>query len=75
MKKSKVIATCLVNSDMFNRIDDAENRVYQVSLEEFQDISFAQWNKDLNERNAEQIIKNVGRASMINVKKLIEDLW
>lgn len=74
LKKSTVIATCLVNSNMYNRIEDAENRVYQVFLDEFTDNNFAIWNQDLHDGIAEQIIKNVGRASRINVKRFIEDL-
>jgi len=33
------------------------------------------WNQDLYDGIADQIIKNVGRASKINVKRFIEDLW
>jgi hypothetical protein len=31
MRRSTIIATCLVNSNMINRIEDAEHRVEQVS--------------------------------------------
>lgn len=75
MKKSTIIATCLVNSNMINRIDDAENRVYQVFIDEFPASNFAEWNQEINESVARQIIKNVGRTSRINVKLFIEELW
>lgn len=74
MKKSTVIATCLVNSSMINRLEDAENAVRQVFLDEFPESNFAQWNREIDDQVAEQIIKNVGRASQINVRKFIEDL-
>jgi len=60
---------------MFNRIEDAEIRVYQVFLDEFLDKNYVMWNQDLYDGIADQIIKNVGRASKINVKRFIEDLW
>jgi uncharacterized Ntn-hydrolase superfamily protein len=75
LKKSTIIATCLVNSNMINRIDDAENRVYQVFIDEFPASNFAEWNQEINESVARQIIKNVGRTSRINVKLFIEELW
>lgn len=71
----KNITIISVNSNMFNRIEDAENRVYQVSLDKFRDKNFAIWNQDLYDRHAEQIVKNVGCASRINVKSFIGDLW
>lgn len=60
---------------MINRIDDAENRVYQVFIDAFPASIFAEWNQEINESVARQIIKNVGRASRINVKLFIEELW
>jgi hypothetical protein len=75
VKKSRVIATCLVNSRMIARIEDAEHAVKQIFLEEFPAANFAQWDQDLDDRAAEHIIKTVGRASQINVKRFIEDLW
>lgn len=74
MKKSKVIATCLVNSNMFNRIEDAEHAVRQVFLDEFPGASYPHWDREMDDAAAEHIIKTVGRASRINVKLFIEDL-
>lgn len=74
MKKSTIIATCLVNSNMINRHEDAENAVYQIFLDEFKNDNFYKWNTEVNDHVAQNIIRNVGRASRINVKKFIEDL-
>jgi hypothetical protein len=75
MKKSRVIATCLVNSSMFNRLEDAEHAVRGVFLAEFPKAIYTHWDREISDQTADQIIKSVGRASMINVKKFIEDLW
>jgi hypothetical protein len=75
MKKSKAIATCLVNSGMIYRLEDAENEVRQIFLREFPQSNFVLWDQDIDDRTAEQIIKDVGRASRINVRKFIEDFW
>ncbi len=75
MRKSTVIAKCLVNSNMIGRLEDAENSVKQIFLDEFPKSSFAEWNHDITNKTAENIIRSVGRASRINVRKFIEDLW
>lgn len=75
MLKSTVIAQCLVNSRMITRMEDAEARVRGVFEDEFPEADYADWNRDINDKTAQHIIQSVGRASMINVKKFIEDLW
>jgi hypothetical protein len=74
MKRSTVIATCLVNSNMIRRLEDAESRVHGVFLDEFPNADFNRWNRPLDEQTARNIIKNVGRASRINVRMFIQDL-
>lgn len=74
MKKSTIIAQCLVNSNMITRIEDAENRVFQVFVDEFPNENYNRWNQEVDNNYGEQIIKNVGRASRINVRRFIEDL-
>jgi hypothetical protein len=59
---------------MINRIKDAERRVEQVFRDEFPHEDFAGWNRELNDQTANTIIKNVGRASRINVRMFIDDL-
>jgi hypothetical protein len=75
MKRSTLIATCLVKSDMIARLEYAEQCVQQTFLSEFPNSNFSEWNHDINEETAEDIIRRVSRASRINVKKFIEDLW
>jgi hypothetical protein len=59
---------------MFSRIEDAEQAVRQVFHDEFPAANYLHWDVDIDDRNAEHIIKTVGRASRINVKLFIEDL-
>jgi hypothetical protein len=75
MEKSAIIATCLVNSSIINRLEDAENIVQNVFLTEFPQRQFNEWNREMDDRTAEEIVRNVGRASRINVRKFIEDLF
>ena len=75
MKKSTVIAKCLVNSNMIDRLEDAKNSVRQVFQSEFPNSNFTKWDQEIDDQAAENIINNVGRASRINVKTFIEDIW
>jgi len=74
MRKSTVIATCLVNSSIVNRLEDAEHLVKQVFADEFPLENFHQWNREMDENTAKNIIRNVGRVMRINVKQFVEDL-
>ena len=75
MKKSTIIAKCLVNSNMISTMEDAENTVSQIFHEEFPNKLYEVWNQVVSQNIAENIINNVGRASRINIKSFIEDLW
>lgn len=75
MKNSAVVAACLVNSNMIVGSDDAERAVHRVFDEEFPGDSFTKWDTEIDDHTAKEIIISVGRASRINVKKFIEDLW
>jgi len=74
MRKSTVISQCLVNSKMIGLLEDAEHRVRGVFEDEFPRRDFARWNDELDDSVAAQMIRNVGKASRIDVKKFIEDL-
>ena len=74
MRKSKIIAKCLRNSDMVSSIEDGESIVMQVFLDEFPRRDFDEWNTELENEDARQIIKNVGRATQIRVDLFIKDL-
>ncbi len=75
MRKAEVIATCLVNSNIFREIRDAESAVQHTFSNEFPAQDYWKWNADIDDKAAEHIIVTVGRASRINVKSFIEDLW
>lgn len=75
MRRSTIIATCLVNSDMIQRIEEAECAVQQVFIEQFPKADFSQWNREIDRDTAKNVIRTVGRASRINVKLFIQDLW
>ena len=75
MRKSKVIATCLVNSRMIETIKMAEAAVYNIFQDEFPNHSFTEWNTNIPDKTAKNIIDGVGIASRINVMQFIKDLW
>ncbi|MEQ8554914.1 MAG: hypothetical protein RIC06_25740 [Cyclobacteriaceae bacterium] len=74
MKKSTLIATCLFNSNFFRELEEAESAVFKEFKRHYPDLNFNRWNKELHDDYAKDIIKNVGRASSINVKNFIKDL-
>lgn len=74
MRKSEIIAQCLINSSMINSLEGAENKIISIFKNEFPNSSYSKWNTELSDKVAERIISSVGRASRINVKKFIEDL-
>ncbi|MCB2184014.1 MAG: hypothetical protein KQH63_18465 [Desulfobulbaceae bacterium] len=75
MKKITMIASCLVNSSMISRMEDAENAVRQAFSNDFPNDNFDTWNQELPDDIANKVIKNVGRASKINVTRFIQDFW
>ncbi|WAS56226.1 hypothetical protein MK974_24310 [Burkholderia ambifaria] len=75
MKKSEIIANCLVNMDIGMNPADAETRVQQIFAEEFPNESYLRWNADVDDALAHDLIKRVGRASEIKVRLFILDLW
>jgi len=75
MKKSELVAQCLVNSKTFQRMDDAESRVRRTFHEEFPHSDFTAWNSQIDEARAKQIAAMMGKAGMVNVRRMIEQLW
>ena len=75
VRKSTVIATCLVNSGMIGDLAAAEVSIANIFAECFPSEIFAKWNSELPESAAQHIISGVGRAMTINVEKFISDLW
>jgi len=60
---------------MITSLGEAEHAVRKIFLEEFPNDDFHKWNQELDDTVAENIVKVVGRASRINVKNFIKDLW
>ena len=60
---------------MIAKLEDAEGAVRQVFHQEFPGKVFSHWNTEIDDRAAQNIISAVDRASTINVKKFIQDLW
>ena len=76
MKRSTILATCLVNSKMITPLPAAEARVRQVFADCFPEQVFSYWNREVNEQVAQNIISNVGVSSTIHVDRFIlERLW
>ncbi|MBZ5497934.1 MAG: hypothetical protein LAP85_16140 [Acidobacteriia bacterium] len=73
MRKCTVIATCLMNSRFINKLEDAEATVEKIFRTEFPESDFVDWNREIDDRAAQNIIKSVGCASRINVRRFIED--
>lgn len=75
MKKSTVIATCLINSRVTSHsLASVEASVEQSFKEDFPDMSYKQWNADMPESAANDIIKQFGSAYRIDVRQFIQDL-
>ena len=74
MKNSTVIATCLLNSRTVTRLEDGELLVQEVFEREFPTEDFNQWNSEINDNTAKNLIQNVEQVIGINVKQLIDDL-
>ena len=74
MKKSTLIATCLLNSSMVTSLDVGEQIVRRVFDESFHGQDFSKWDTSLSATTAKAIITGVGRAMRINVRAFIADL-
>ena len=74
MKKSVIIANCLVNSGFFDTINLAELAVEKIFFDESKEGEYSDWNANVTDSYGKNLIKNVGRASKINVSKFIDDL-
>jgi hypothetical protein len=60
---------------MVKDIEDAENVIRSVFKDEFPNHNFQEWNSNIPDKTANNIINAVDKASRINVKTFIEDLW
>jgi hypothetical protein len=71
LKKSTLIASCLVNSNLVGRLEDAEFAVVRLAAAEFPDERFADWNTEIDDHVARQIIHSARNASPIRTDKLM----
>ena len=60
---------------MVNAVEEAKLRIYNIFQDEFPEHDFNQWNRDINDKVAKNIINSVGKATTINVRLFIERLW
>jgi hypothetical protein len=75
MRKARIIATCLLNSNMVPSLDEAERTVRDIFAAEYPKSRYSDWNTDLDDRIAFDIVRTVGHAERINVVTFIEQLW
>lgn len=74
MRKSVVIATCLLNSRMVASLEAGESAVRAVYADMHRTVTFSQWNLEMPESAAMHVIKGIGRAMEIHVDRLIAEL-
>jgi hypothetical protein len=75
MKKSAVIATCLIHSGITSQpLADVEQSIEQSFKEDFSGLNYQQWNTHLPEADAQRIIKEFGSSYRIDIRQFIQDL-
>jgi len=75
MKKSTIIATCLINSGHTSHsLANVEASLEQTFREDFSGMNYQQWNTNLAEVDAQRIIKEFGNAYRIDIRQFILDL-
>jgi hypothetical protein len=74
MRRATIISTCLLNNNMVNRLEDGEREVENLFHNLFPGEKFDDWNIDVNEKTAREIVSSVGRAGSIRVDRFINVL-
>jgi hypothetical protein len=74
MKKSTIIATCLINCGSNYQIHEIEPSIEQTFREDFPEMNYKTWNTVIPEPEAQNIIKQFGRGYRIDVRQFIHDL-
>jgi hypothetical protein len=74
MKKSTVIATCLINCGSRHGIKEIEQSIQSTFREDFPGLNFQQWNTDIPEPAAQGIIRDFGGSYTIDIRQFILDL-
>ena len=75
MRKARIIATCLLNSNMVPNLGEAERAVRNIFTAHHPNSRYSDWNTELEDNIAFDIVRTVGQASPINVATFIEQLW
>jgi hypothetical protein len=75
MKKCRIIATCLLNAGYMPSREQGELTVRNIFAAEYPGDDFDRWNEEMLDSAAESVVKDVGKASTINVRNFIRDLW
>ena len=74
MRKSDVIAKCLVQSSLAADLKAGRDAVRNAFDKNVTDKSFSKWNSVVEENIANSIIRSVGKSKAINIEKFISDL-
>lgn len=75
MKKSTLIGTCLLNSGFVKKLTDGEDTVRRIFIDEFPGDDYLKWDTEIENSVGDDIIKEVGKQSNIDVGKFIKRLW
>lgn len=75
MRKSTLIAQCLVKAGVTLSIMSGEREVERVFRSEFGDEDFDWWNSHIGTKLANDFARDIGPATRVHVDKLIESLW
>lgn len=60
---------------MVAAITDGEETVRDVFMIKFPNDDYSEWDTEIEDSVADDMIEAVGKASKIDVQKFIEDLW
>lgn len=74
MKRSTVIATCLVNARIVADLASAERTVEHCFRETFPGFDYKAWNRDMDFRIAREFIRNARDAGRINIARFMSDI-
>jgi hypothetical protein len=74
MKKSALIARCLVESNAVRTIEEGENIVERLFGTEFSILDYADWNQEISEEQANQFNCRKGEGPTLYIRQMIEDL-
>ena len=76
LKKSTVIALCLINGRIIYRMEDAQEVIRRIFADEFPGESYDVWNGEVSEVAAQELIRSVeARGYRLDVETLIRELW